>query len=141
MLRSMAVSLFKNEKIITTVPKAKFAKKFIEHLITTGKKGTLVARRNVEKSLGRKRAVHLLFSEVAPLFINRKGGYTRIVRTGFRNGDGAQMCVLELVEKRQKTIIKQLGSEKESREKQPTQVKEEKKGIIGKTRELFRKKK
>ncbi|MBA2123488.1 50S ribosomal protein L17 [bacterium Unc6] len=141
MVRNMATSLFENEKITTTVQKAKFSRRFIEKLITFGKKNTLAARRMTEKMLGKKNIVHMLFSEVAPLFANRQGGYTRIVKSKFRAGDGAQLCVFELVEKRQKSIEQpEQAVDKKTVEKHPTQPTEEKKGAIKKIKRIFHRK-
>lgn len=97
----MAEALFLHERIITTVPKAKEVRRFAEKLITLAKEGTLHARRRAIGKLRNKQVVSLLFKEVAPLFKNRNGGYTRIIRLGrHRPGDNAEEAILELVERR-----------------------------------------
>ena len=97
MLATMVNSLFLNGQIETTVVKAKEARRFAEKLITMGKKGDLHNRRLAFAKLRSKDSVKLLFDEVAPSYTGRNGGYTRIYKTGFRRGDAAQMCLLQLV--------------------------------------------
>ncbi len=99
-LRSLACALIRHEAITTTVPKAKEARRFIERLITTARKGTLQARRAVASRLQDEAMAKRLVEEVAPRFADRPGGYTRIVKMArHRIGDAAQLCRLELVEK------------------------------------------
>ena len=97
MLRSMAGFLIEHGRIETTVTRAKALRSFVEPLITFGKTGDLAARRLVLKRLPNKNVVNRLFEEVAPKFKDRPGGYTRIVKTGFRKGDQADMAIIELV--------------------------------------------
>ena len=97
-VRSLAQAALREERIQTTRARAKEAQRLVERLITLGKRGTLAARRRALGTLGDSRLVHRLFSEIAPRFRNRSGGYTRIVQNGFRAGDGASMAILELVE-------------------------------------------
>ena len=97
-VRSLAQAVLKEERIRTTRAKAKEAQRLVERLVTMGKKGTLAARRRALSVLDDSGLVHRLFCEVAPRFQNRAGGYTRIFQQGFRQGDGASMAVLELVE-------------------------------------------
>jgi len=100
-LRSLACALIQHEAITTTVPKAKEARRFVERLITTARKGTLPARRRVASRLQDEDAAKKLVEDVAPRFADRPGGYTRIVKLGrHRIGDGSQLCRLELVEMR-----------------------------------------
>lgn len=99
LLRNMATSLIKYEHFETTVQKAKELRPVVERLITLGKNDTVAARRQAYSYLMDKAVVHKLFAEVGPRCKNRNGGYTRIVRTRFRNGDAAQLAILELVDK------------------------------------------
>ncbi|WP_408955528.1 50S ribosomal protein L17 [Natroniella sp. ANB-PHB2] len=98
LLVSLATALFKNERIETTEPKAKEARRFAEKLVTKAKKGTQHARRQVMGQLQDREAVEALFDEIAPRFADRQGGYTRIMKLGPRRGDAAPMVILELVE-------------------------------------------
>lgn len=98
LLKSLMISLFKNERIETTEPKAKEAQRSAEKLITTAKKDTRNARKKAMGILDDKEAVTKLFTEIAPKFSERQGGYTRVLKLGPRRGDGAPMAILELVE-------------------------------------------
>ena len=98
MLSNMAVSLIQHKKITTTLAKAKELRKFMETLITKAKDDTTNSRRMVFSQLQNKEAVSLLFGEIAQRIGDRPGGYTRILKTGFRLGDAAQMCFIELVD-------------------------------------------
>jgi large subunit ribosomal protein L17 len=98
MLRNMTVSLIEHGRIETTVTRAKALKTFIEPLVTLGKKGDLASRRLALKRLPNKKAVHQLFDIIAPKFVNRPGGYTRVIKTDIRRGDNAQMAIIEFVE-------------------------------------------
>ena len=97
MLANMVSSLFMNGEIRTTVVKAKEARRFAERLITIGKKADLHHRRLAVARLRDKTAVKKLFDEIAPSYAGRDGGYTRIYKLGTRIGDGAEMCILQLV--------------------------------------------
>ncbi|MCR4994362.1 MAG: 50S ribosomal protein L17 [Bacteroidales bacterium] len=98
MLSNMAVSLIMHKRITTTLPKAKALKKFIEPLLTKAKQDTTNARRVVFSHLQDKFAITELFQVVSPKIADRPGGYTRIIKTGFRQGDMAAMCFIELVD-------------------------------------------
>ena len=98
MLSNMATSLILHKRINTTVSKAKALRVYVEPLITKSKEDSTPARRLVFSYLGNKFAVSELFREVAQKIANRPGGYTRILKTGFRAGDGAEMCMIELVD-------------------------------------------
>ena len=95
MLANMACSLIMHKRIKTTTAKAKALKVFVEPLITKSKDDTTASRRIVFSRLRQKEAVTELFREVSQKVANRPGGYTRILRTGFRQGDAAEMCILE----------------------------------------------
>jgi len=106
MLRNQAISLLRHERIETTIPKAKELRPFVERLITIAKRGLaagdanakiLNARRMVLAEIPDNEVVSKLFSDLAPRFADRAGGYTRILRVGFRRGDGAETAQIELV--------------------------------------------
>ena len=99
MFRNMSVSLIEHEVIKTTVPKAKELRRVIEPLITLAKNPTVANRRLAFARLRDANAVSKLFDEVAPRFSSRAGGYTRILKCGFRVGDNAPMAFIELVER------------------------------------------
>jgi large subunit ribosomal protein L17 len=94
----MACSLIKHKRITTTVAKAKALKKFVEPLITKSKEDTTNSRRVVFSNLQDKIAVTELFKEISVKIADRPGGYTRIIKTGHRLGDNAEMCFIELVD-------------------------------------------
>ncbi len=98
MLSNMACSLIKHKRITTTVAKAKALKKFVEPLITKSKDDTTNSRRVVFSNLQDKIAVTELFKEISVKVADRPGGYTRIIKTGHRLGDNAEMCFIELVD-------------------------------------------
>lgn len=109
LLRNLVTSLIVEERIETNVPKAKAMRPLVEKMITLGKKGNLAARRQAAAYLMTDEAVRKLFDTIAPRFGDRNGGYTRIVRTGWAKGDGADKAFIELLgseqvldEKRQK---------------------------------------
>lgn len=97
MLNNMATSLFMHKRITTTETKAKRLRPVAERLVTFAKRGDLAARRRVLTQITDKSVVHELFTEIAPLMAEREGGYTRIVKLGYRKGDNAPMAVIELV--------------------------------------------
>lgn len=99
-LRSLAHSLLIHGRVETTLEKAKEARGEIDRLITLGKEGSLQARRKALKILGKEEPLQLLFKEVAPLFQKRHGGYTRVIRSWTRVGDGVQLAILELTEQK-----------------------------------------
>ena len=97
LLRGLVTNVIQEERITTTVPKAKAAKPLVEKMITLAKQDTLHARRQAAAFLVKKEAVEKLFEKLGPRFHQRNGGYTRIVRIGWRKGDGAETAKLELV--------------------------------------------
>ena len=97
MLNQMAAQLFEHKRIQTTETKAKRLQPVAERLVTFAKRGDLHARRRVMRQILDKSVVHELFTEIAPLVEHREGGYTRIIKTGFRKGDNAPLAVIELV--------------------------------------------
>ena len=98
LLRNMAASLITHERIRTTVAKAKELRPFVEKLVTLGKRDSLHARRRALSILSSKTVVRRLFSDVSPRFSERPGGYTRILKLGPRQGDGAPMAFIEFVD-------------------------------------------
>ncbi len=149
LLKNLCRSLFIFEKIRTTLPKAKEARKLAEHLIEFAKNNDLAAKRAIYRFIPDHKLVKMICDEIAPHFANRQGGYTRIYRLGPRLGDGAEMAILELVEQSDPSIItlrrklierrklsedvakkektKKIKKEKKSKEKQ-VKAKKEKKG-------------
>jgi large subunit ribosomal protein L17 len=99
MLRNMVVSLFENESIRTTEPRAKEARRLAEKLLTWGKKGDLHSRRLALRYISSAAVIKKVFDDIAPRFAGRGGGYTRIIKLSKRRGDAASMVVLELTEK------------------------------------------
>ena len=99
MFANMAASLITHEQIVTTLPKAKELRPLFEKLITLGKKGDLHARRRAVAEIKDLAAVKKLFEVIGPRFKSRNGGYTRIVKAGFRYGDAAPVAVIELVDR------------------------------------------
>jgi large subunit ribosomal protein L17 len=97
MFRNMVTSLLDHERIFTTTTRAKELRRWTDWMITLGKRGDLHARRQALDVIRSKDVVHKLFAEIAPRFQNRMGGYTRIVKAGYRSGDAAPMCIIELV--------------------------------------------
>jgi len=135
-LRNLAIALFENHQVKTTLAKAKAARSFVERLITYGKKNTVHARRLAFRHLQSRTLVKKLFDEIAPTYTDRPGGYTRIIKLGQRSGDGASMAILQLVgfeelilEKKQKARKKakpseEVKEEKKAAEKEPPPGKE-----------------
>ena len=97
MLRNMVTSLFAHERIITTEAKAKELRRLADKMVSLAKKGTLHARRQALAVIRDKEVVKRLFSEIRERYVDRNGGYTRIIKYGFRRGDGAPLVVIELV--------------------------------------------
>ncbi|WP_114285008.1 50S ribosomal protein L17 [Candidatus Halocynthiibacter alkanivorans] len=99
LLSNMAGSLIEHEQIKTTVPKAKELRRYIEKLITLGKRGDLHARRQAASQLKEDKDVAKLFEVLGPRYAERQGGYVRVLRAGFRYGDMAPMAIIEFVER------------------------------------------
>jgi large subunit ribosomal protein L17 len=97
LLRGLVTNVIEEERITTTVPKAKAAKPLVEKMITLAKQDTLHARRQAAAFLLKPAAVQKLFEKLGPRFTQRTGGYTRVVKLGWRKGDGAETAMLELV--------------------------------------------
>ena len=99
LFRNMAQALIKHEQIVTTLPKAKELRPVVERLITLGKRGDLHARRQAHARLRDDAMTKKLFEVLGPRYAERNGGYTRVLKAGFRYGDGAPMAVIELVDR------------------------------------------
>ncbi|MGD9738302.1 MAG: 50S ribosomal protein L17 [Bauldia sp.] len=99
MFANMAASLITHEQIVTTLPKAKDLRPIIEKLITLGKRGDLHARRVVASRVRDEAAVKKLFETIGPRYASRAGGYSRVLKAGFRYGDNAPLAVIELVDR------------------------------------------
>ena len=97
LLRNMTTSVLKYGKIETTEPKAKEARRVVEKMITLGKQGNLHAYRQALAYLTEEDVAKKLFDEIAPKYEDRQGGYTRVVKAGYRRGDGTPMAIVELV--------------------------------------------
>ena len=99
MFNNMAAALIKHEQITTTLPKAKELRRFVERLVTLGKRGGLHARRQALSQVPDTNLVEKLFTTLAERYAERQGGYTRVLRAGFRYGDSAPMAVIEFVDR------------------------------------------
>ncbi len=99
MFANMAASLIEHEQIVTTLPKAKEMKPFMDKLITLAKRGDLHARRQAVARVRNRDAVRKLFDVMGERYADRAGGYTRVLKAGFRHGDNAPMAVIELVDR------------------------------------------
>jgi len=128
LLRNLVTSVIESEgeRIITTVPKAKAAKPLLDKMITLGKQDTLHARRQAARFLLTPSSVKKLFDKIAPRFAQRNGGYSQIIRVGWRKGDGAELAILQLVgaqlikraEERAKRREERLKAMREGREEE-----------------------
>lgn len=98
LLRNSVTSLLESEKITTTETRAKDIRRITEKMITLGKRGDLHARRQVDSYVMNDAVVHKVFTDLAGRFSTRSGGYTRVIKAGYRRGDGAPMVILELVD-------------------------------------------
>ena len=98
MFRNQLVQLFEHERIVTTLPKAKELRPLAERMVTLARTGTLANRRRVLTMVPDKAIVRKLFDEIAPRFMERPGGYTRIIKLGRRRGDGAELAIIEFVD-------------------------------------------
>jgi large subunit ribosomal protein L17 len=99
MFKNMAASLVEHEQIVTTLPKAKEIRPIVERLVTLGKRGDLHARRQLIAQVGSAELAGKLIATIAPRYVNRNGGYLRIMKAGFRHGDNAPLAVIEFVDR------------------------------------------
>lgn len=121
MLSNMACSLIKHKRISTTTAKAKALKRYVEPLLTKSKLDTTHSRRVVFSMLKDKEVVTELFRDVSVKIANRPGGYTRILRTGYRLGDAAEMCIIELVDYNE-NMLKEATAKKTARTRRGKKV-------------------
>tara|TARA_B110000444_G_scaffold68577_1_gene64461 strand:+ start:3601 stop:4005 length:405 start_codon:yes stop_codon:yes gene_type:complete len=112
LLMNLACQLIVHKKIKTTDPKAKELRSYVEPLITLAKKNSLHSRRLVIKKIPKKNIVRILFEEIAPIFSDRPGGYTRITKLGYRDNDRAPVSVIEFVESFETVAVENPSSEK-----------------------------
>jgi large subunit ribosomal protein L17 len=115
LMRNLVTALLREEKIRTTDPKAKELRRWADRVITLGKAGSLHARRQVLGIVQDKAVVRKLFDTIAPRFKDRPGGYTRIIKIGWRRGDAAQMSLIELVAGADEAAAGKSGGAKKSR--------------------------
>ena len=115
LLKNMSQALIKHEQIITTLVKAKTLKPYFDKLITIGKKGNLSARRQAISKVGDLKLVEKLFSILAKRYETRNGGYSRVLKAGFRYGDAAPMAVIELVDRDEEAKGKDSGPTQEQK--------------------------
>ena len=99
MFANMSAALIKHEQIVTTLPKAKELRSIVDKLITLGKRGDLHARRQALNTIKDRALVEKMFSTLAERYADRAGGYTRLLKAGFRHGDNAPMAIIELVDR------------------------------------------
>jgi large subunit ribosomal protein L17 len=105
-MRGLATSLLKRERITTTIDKAKAVRPYVEKLITRAKESTVHNKREAAKRIQDRKVLIKLFDEIGPRFKERPGGYTRIMRLGFRPGDAAEVAIIELVVQSEKSAKK-----------------------------------
>ena len=125
LLKNMSQALIKHEQIITTLVKAKTLKPYFDKLITIGKKGNLSARRQAISKVGDIKLVEKLFSILAKRYETRNGGYSRVLKAGFRYGDSAPMAVIELVDRDEGARGKDSGPTQEQKNSNPNENKEQ----------------
>ena len=129
LLKNMSQALIKHEQIITTLVKAKTLKPYFDKLITIGKKGNLAARRQAISKIGDLKLVEKLFSILAKRYETRNGGYSRVLKAGFRYGDAAPMAVIELVDRDEEARGKDSGPTQEQKNSNENTNKEQETAI------------
>lgn len=115
LMGNLSIALFKHERIVTTLTKAKALRSSAEKLITLGKRGDLHARRQVMKVISEKKIVKKIFENLAPRFSDRNGGYTRVMKIAPRRGDGAEMAIIELVDFVERQREAEVAAEKKAK--------------------------
>ena len=125
LLKNMSQALIKHEQIVTTLVKAKTLKPYFDKLITIGKKGNLSARRQAISKVGDLKLVEKLFSILAKRYETRNGGYSRVLKAGFRYGDAAPMAVIELVDRDEDARGKDSGPTQEQKNSNENSNKEQ----------------
>ena len=131
LFKNMLNSLIKYEQIITTLPKAKELKPKIDKVITIGKKSNLSKKKHLFSELQDKKSVKKVFETFSKRYANRKGGYSRVLKAGFRTGDDAPMAIIELVDRdkdaKKVDIPKKIETKKDTKDLEPTKTKTKKK--------------
>ena len=130
LLKNMSQALIKHEQIITTLPKAKTLKPYFDKLITIGKKGNLHAKRQAISKIGDVTLVNKLFNILAKRYDTRNGGYTRVLKAGFRYGDAAPMAVIELVDRDEEARGKDSGPTQEQKNTNQNVTKDEGSSVV-----------
>ena len=125
LLKNMSQALIKHEQIVTTLIKAKTLKPYFDKLITIGKKGNLSARRQAISKVGDLKLVEKLFSILAKRYETRNGGYSRVLKAGFRYGDSAPMAVIELVDRDEEARGKDSGPTQEQKKSDQNENKDQ----------------
>ena len=125
LLKNMSQALIKHEQIITTLVKAKTLRPYFDKLITIGKKGNLSARRQAISKVGDVKLVEKLFSILAKRYETRNGGYSRVLKAGYRYGDSAPMAVIELVDRDEEARGKDSGPTQEQKHSDQNENKEQ----------------
>ncbi len=125
LLKNLSQALIKHEQIVTTLVKAKTLKPYFDKLITIGKKGNLSARRQAISKIGDLKLVEKLFSILAKRYETRNGGYSRVLKAGFRYGDAAPMAVIELVDRDEEARGKDSGPTQEQKSSKENANKEQ----------------
>ena len=133
--RNLITALFKNERITTTVPKAKEARSLAEKMITFAKAGDLHSRRQAARKINEPGVLQKLFEEIGPRYSERPGGYTRILRLGPRKGDNAELAILELVDGTAKPKVKDSAKRSRARRILKAEEKAEAKAALLETSE------
>lgn len=125
LLKNLSQALIKHEQIITTLVKAKTLKPYFDKLVTIGKKGDLHSKRQAISKIGDPKLVNKLFDTLAKRYENRNGGYSRVLKAGFRYGDSAPMAVIELVDKDENARGQDSGPVQELKTKKELENKED----------------
>jgi len=118
MLRNMVTSLLEHERIVTTVPKAKEARRLAEKTISLAKRGGLSNLRLAARTVKSREVLKKVFGELKERYANRPGGYTRIMQIGFRRGDSADMAIVELVDRKEKPKSEKAAKKEAAKESQ-----------------------
>jgi large subunit ribosomal protein L17 len=135
LMRNLATALFEHERIRTTLAKAKESRRFADRMITFALKNTLAARREVGRDIHDKTVLKKLFDVIGPRFVGRPGGFTRVLRLGPREGDGAEMALLELVVREERHHEKKARAAAEKQKGGKKAKPEKKAGDKGKARD------
>lgn len=123
LLANMAKSLIAHEKLATTLPKAKALRSYFDKLVTLGKQGDLHARRLAFQKVHHKEAIAKLFNDISPRFRSRQGGYTRIIKSGYRVGDCAPMAIITLTELGRGVTLTKKSTDDQPKSSSPTSSK------------------